>query len=643
MRFIGSKKNMLEKIGRVIDNHVVDESNIFVDLFAGTGIVGEYFKPRYKIISNDMLYFSSILLGGKIENNSVPYFNKLSSSGIIDPLSYLNNTSYKIDDTYFITINYSPYEENERMYFTVENASRIDFIRQTIEKWKNKNLINKNEYNYLLSCLIEAVPFVSNTSGTYGAYLKHWDKRALKPLELCHLNIVNNNQENKVYNEDSNKLIKNLKGDICYVDTPYNGRQYSSNYHVLETIAKYDYPTIKGVTGIRKFSKEESSLYCKKSTVRSAFRDLIKNINMRHIIVSYSSEGILEKEEIESLLKEYGIEKTYICYEFPYRKYRGKIRPEENKLKEYLFYVQKDVQLCQSKSIEKSSISVAKNSSELLASPMNYIGGKYKILPQLLPLFPKDIDTFVDLFAGGLNVGINVESNKIIANDFNHYVIEILDIFYKTNIDVLLENIDEIIEKYGLSRTNKSGFLKLREEYNRNQTPLVLYTLICYSFNYQFRFNNNREYNNPFGKNRSHFSDKLREKLIKFSQRLKEKEIQFTTYKFEKVVDFKLSKKDFVYCDPPYFITTGSYNDGNRGFKDWTLAQELKLYETLDILNSRGIRFALSNVLEHKGKKNYSLIEWSDKYKIIHLNNDYSNSSHNTIIGNSDEVLIVNY
>lgn len=651
MRFIGSKKKMLNNIRMVIENEIHENSDSFIDLFSGTGTVSEYFKPNYEVIANDQLYFSSVILKGKILNNEVPKFIGLKSFGIDDPLDYLNNENYEIDNTYFITKSYSPYKENERMYFTVENAGRIDFIRQTIEIWKNENLILETEYYYLLMCLVEAVPFISNISGTYGAYFKKWDKRSLNKIKLEYLNLTNNKRDNQVYNEDANSLIKKIEGDICYIDPPYNGRQYTSNYHVLETIARYDYPEIAGITGIRKFFDNEKSDYCKKSKVKGAFEDLVSNINSHHILLSYSSEGLLKETEIEEILKKYGKEETYKLYKFPYRKYKSKVISKEDSLSEYIFYIQtnKRVQILEEKSIKIASkkiietkISVSKN-EKLVASPLNYIGGKYRILNQILPHFPDNINTFVDLFAGGFNVGINVKADKIIANDLNIYVIELLELFQETPIEKLLKGIDIVINKYQLSKSNQEGFLRLREDYNNNQDPLRLYVLICYSFNYQLRFNNDRKYNNPFGKDRSQFSDKLRSKLIKFSSRLQDKDVKFYSNDFEEILKYPLVYGDFVYCDPPYLITNGSYNDGNRGFKNWTKKEEFDLYNVLDELNSKGVKFALSNVLSHKGRTNDSLIEWSKKYRVISLNYNYSNSSHNTVKGLSEEVLIVNY
>ena len=278
-----------------------------------------------------------------------------------------------------------------------------------------------------------------------------------------------------------------------------------------------------------------------------------------------------------------------------------------------------------------------------MKSPLNYIGGKYKLLPQLLEYFPDKIDTFVDLFSGGFNVGINVNSNRTICNDINEFIIELYKNFYKLEVEDVLNKIYFNIEKYNLTKQNVEGFNNFRDYYNKTKNPIDLYTLTCYSFNYQFRFNNNKEYNNPFGRNRSQFSDNMKKNLILFMDKIKSMNIEFLSKDFKEIDIEDLGENDFIYCDPPYLITTGSYNDGNRGFKDWQEKEELELYNFLDRANEKNIKFALSNVMEHKGKENTLLKEWSKKYKVINLSNDYSNSSYNTSKGESKEVLITNY
>ena len=170
---------------------------------------------------------------------------------------------------------------------------------------------------------------------------------------------------------------------------------------------------------------------------------------------------------------------------------------------------------------------------------MNYTGGKYKLLPQILPLFPTEINTFVDLFTGGGNIAVNVNANKIIANDNETHVIDIYKAFQNgyDSVEGIINAIESYIAKYNLSIDNTEGFNKLRNDYNSNPfksnyiTSTVLYVLICYSFNHQFRFNSKGEFNMPFGKNRSQWNDTMKKNLINFHKAITEKNIIFTLQK----------------------------------------------------------------------------------------------------------------
>lgn len=279
---------------------------------------------------------------------------------------------------------------------------------------------------------------------------------------------------------------------------------------------------------------------------------------------------------------------------------------------------------------------------------MNYIGGKYRILNQILPLFPDNINCFLDLFAGGCNVAVNVSAKRVICNDILFYIIDLYNYFKNTPINTLLNQIDTVIEQYSLSLTNELGYKTLREDYNNTKNPLLFFILICYSFNHQIRYNNSHKFTTPFGKERSRYNDSIKNNLIRFVGSIQDKDIELTSLNFKQFDYSFLTSQDFVYCDPPYLITVGSYNDGKRGFEGWSDKEELILLSLLDELNDKNIKFALSNVLYHKGKANNILLEWVSKrnYNIHYLSMNYSNSSYhiaNTNDTSSVEVLITNY
>lgn len=641
MRYIGSKKTLLTEIKKMIDKHTNGSEEIFLDLFAGTNSVGNYFKQFYTVYSNDILFFSYVNAKATIENNSKPSFSKLVSTGIQSPMNYLQNLEPNIDVQGYYETAYSP--SGNANYLTVKNAKKLDTIRTQIDDWKHQSLISEYEYYYLLSSLIESLPFISNTTGTYGAFLKHWDKRALNDIELQDFTIFDNKKKNKAFNEDANTLVKRIKADIVYIDTPYNSRQYASNYHLLENVARNNQPILKGVTKIFDWKNLKSD-YATKSKALDAMEDLIKNIDATHIILSYNNEGIITEEALSDLLMRNSIDGKVDIKKIPYRKYQSKKASKIKEVYELLFYIQKKPFTKSKKNKSNNKITVS-STKKYIKSPLNYIGGKYKLLKQILPLFPSDIDTFVDIFSGGANVGINVNANKYIFNDMNNRINEMFRYFQEQDPVELVQKIEQRIEKWGLSKTNEEAFLAFRKQYNVNPNPLDLYILSSFSYNYQFRFNNSMEFNNPFGRNRSHFSQNMKNNLLNFVTKLQTMDATFTDFFFSEFDFSQLTSKDFVYLDPPYLITTGSYNDGKRGFSDWGEKQEKEMYQLMKNLSSRNIKFALSNVIIHKGKHNKSLEDFIEEENLFvkQLNFNYKNSSYNTSKEGSLEVLVTNY
>ncbi|MCD7780093.1 MAG: Dam family site-specific DNA-(adenine-N6)-methyltransferase [Candidatus Gastranaerophilales bacterium] len=285
-----------------------------------------------------------------------------------------------------------------------------------------------------------------------------------------------------------------------------------------------------------------------------------------------------------------------------------------------------------------------------LKCPFNYIGGKYKILPQLYSVFPRNPDIFVDLFGGGFNVGLNSDANKIYYNDQLTPLVDLFKYLQDNKIEDIISYIENTIIEYNLSKEDKESYNIFRDKYNKSTSkcPLDLYILVAYSFNYQFRFNNQCEYNNPHGTNRSQFTSNMKDRLIKCIDVLHKKNITFSNKDFLSFNFNDLTENSLVYCDPPYLITTGSYNDGNRGFKNWTKKEETELLNLLSKLNKENIKFALSNVTNHDGKQNDLLIDWINRndFKVLTISTDYTNSNYQKKNKNNEankEVLIINY
>jgi DNA adenine methylase len=264
-------------------------------------------------------------------------------------------------------------------------------------------------------------------------------------------------------------------------------------------------------------------------------------------------------------------------------------------------------------------------------------------------LFPNEINCFVDLFAGGGNVGLNIGAKRVILNDNLTYLIDFYRELQHKPKQSVLEHIYNRINKYKLSLTNEEGYKALRAYYNQTKNPLDLFVLVAYSFNHQIRFNNSQEFNNPFGRERSCYNSSTESNLKAFIDRLQDPDVELNADNFEEFDLSFLGMDDFVYCDPPYLITTGTYNDGKRGFTGWGKQQEIALLDKLDTLDDQGVSFALSNVLEHKGQINELLIDWLEHnpgYRINDIDMNYSNSNYQTKVRDKQatrEILITNY
>lgn len=321
--YLGSKKSLFPLLNTVFQQYITKDT-VFADLFAGTGVVGFNILKDYNcsVVSNDLQYYSYILLKA-----NQTFYTQEEINLINQKIDEYNNSDDIAD---FFTENYAP---PERMYFTVENARRIDAIRIMLEE--DKTHLPEKVYFYLLGNLISSVSSISNVSCVYAAYLKNWKKAALKPLKLLPYQDTGIKNSSLCLNENICNIL-DKKYDIVYLDPPYNTRQYANYYHILETLALWDYPIISGITGMRDYSSQKSD-FCSKAKVKEAFSNIIRRLLAKVIIVSYNDEGLLSHEELVEILQNKG---TVRVERQKYKKFKAQQGIEREDVYEYIFVVE---------------------------------------------------------------------------------------------------------------------------------------------------------------------------------------------------------------------------------------------------------------------------------------------------------------
>lgn len=310
MNYIGSKLSLIDFIRNTI-GYVTDfksgEGRVFADLFSGTGVVGSAYKEMgYSVIANDIQYYSFVLNKHFIENIS------MLDNGRLDFLNSLCGVEG------FVYKNYCAGSDSGRNYFTDENGKKCDAIRTELELLYRNGEIAAPEYFYYLASLVNSIDKYANTASVYSAFLKHLKKSAQRDFKLELLPIIPGSK-GKAFNEDANLLINKISGDILYLDPPYNTRQYCTNYHVLETVARYDNPVLNGKTGLREYGNQKSK-YCSIKTVAGAIDELIRNARFKYIFLSYNNEGLMDFDLIKAIMSKYG---EYTCFTQDYRRFKA--------------------------------------------------------------------------------------------------------------------------------------------------------------------------------------------------------------------------------------------------------------------------------------------------------------------------------
>lgn len=637
-RYTGSKLKLKDWIkGLIMQN--CHKCTSFCDMFAGTGVITDTLINEYdSFIVNDLLYSNEIIYKAFFENE------KFDLKKLLAYKQRYNSIDYDLLEENYISTNFGG------KYFEVGDAKAIGFIRQDIED--NRNDLNEREYSILIASLLYSFDKCANTVGHYEAYFKNKNISRSFSFELISpYDTIKLNKKFAIYREDANILASKICADIVYIDPPYSSRQYSRFYHVLENVTKWEKPQLYGTA--LKPPVENMSSYCSNSA-KSSFADLIENLSCKYIVVSYnntynskssSSENKMTLEDIEGILNKKG--KTQ-RFEMPFKAFNAGKTDIQNH-KEYIFIT------------EVGKFDYLKNESSIVRSPFFYVGDKYKLMKQLLPLFPQNIDTYYEPFCGGGSSFLNVKASKYVLGDIDKYMVKLHNMLnaYANKPQEFFDRIYQIENNYGLSASyrqdvvpdelkeqyiktyfakfNKDGFDRMRCDFNQHKDNIeLLYVLLIYGFNRMLRFNSNGDFNLPVGNvDLNQNVIKALEYYFKFCTK---NEVLFYTLDFRdffRIWNFK--NNDFIYLDPPYLISNSEYN------KLWSEKDEKDLLSILDSLDARNIKFAISNLVEHKGQINTIFEQWAKKHNTYEISSKYINYHNNVRTENHREVLVTNY
>ena len=638
-RYTGSKLKLKEWIKELILSNCPNCSS-FCDIFAGTGVITDTLISQYdRFIINDFLFSNEIIYRAFYKNESFDLQKLLAFKQQYTCLDY-----DLLEDNY-VSINFGG------KYFEIGDSKAIGYIRQDIED--NKRFLNEREYSILIASLLYSLDKCANTVGHYEAFFKNKEIARSFVFELITpYDTLALNKKFEIYRADANILASSINADIVYIDPPYSSRQYSRFYHILENITKWEKPLLRGTA--MKPPVENMSAYCS-NTAKTAFSDLIERLSCRFIVVSYnntynskssSSENKMTLEDIESILNKKG--KTQ-RFEMPFKAFNAGKTDIQNH-KEIIFITEVG-------KFEEDS----ENHSLIIRSPFFYVGDKYKLMKQLIPLFPNNISTYYEPFCGGGSSFLNVKASKYVLGDVDNYMIKLHNMLnrYASSPQSFFNTIHQIEEKYGLSASyrqdiipqklktefiktyfakfNKNGYEAMRKDFNVDKSNLeILYILLIYGFNRMLRFNRNGDFNLPVGN--VDLNQNVINALNYYFDFCTKNEVLFYKMDFRTFLrSWNYNVGDFIYLDPPYLISNSEYN------KLWPENDEKDLINLLDELNDKGVKFAISNLIEHKGLRNTIFEDWAKKYNIYEISSNYLNYHNNARKENHREVLVTNY
>lgn len=638
MKYLGSKSTLTPFIMDSIGDAVLQDVRTVLDAFAGSCAVARAFQQRgFTVFTNDVLPFSYVMQRA--------WFG-CTAQDATDQAAHIERLNGLQGREGYVHATFSP--RGDRMFFTEENASKIDAVREEIQRLRDSSEISESLYYVLLASLLEAVSVVSNTAGTYGAFLKRFNACALKPLTLKPLAITGDERPHRCFNGDVVEVCRSVSADLVYLDPPYVPRQYGGNYHVLNIIAQNHKPTVKGVTG--QAPDTPWSAFSSKRAARAAMEELVRSLQCKYIAMSYSSAGMLSRDFLVQLLETRG---PVQVHEMAYRAYRSQVTPTTPKsVTEYVF-----VCTCGGAPPPVGAVPRPLLLTEAPAPPrrrgrlrpmFTWVGGKAKMRDVLLDKVSSirgAFNTYYEPFLGGGMLLLALEPSRAVCSDMNGHVVRFFSLLHR--------QFDELLECYTafLSTECAAGgdddddhaaaFYRIRDRFNDDATDpmqrvvMFLY-LINHCFNGVYRVNKNGKFNVPKGSKKSRpFLDVANARAV--SAYLQASEVSFACQDFEETIR-DAQQGDLVFLDPPYDKVTSQghaeYTAGGFGRED-----QRRVAAAFRDLDSRGCYVIATNSNTETIRSLYS----GYQHTVVPSNAQCSRDLQKRKRGSYEELIITNF